>query len=233
MEFLRWRWAPFVGLVGASLFYVLLAVLLIPSQVGAAEPEPDELGEPGEDTNAGNPETGDAPAEPSDSTVRTRTIGNPSRPALPVGPATLIPKRRGFSPPLERPEAPPPEAVAPPPAPPPAPVPPPPAPAVPVAPPTALIPPSVSQDEALRGAAAAAQAANRAATRASRLAARRGVLANPNPSEANDENAADAEDEDESGDEEAPANARNADDDDENANDNSEGEAEDESEEDE
>ncbi|HEU5074738.1 MAG TPA: hypothetical protein VFU02_11200, partial [Polyangiaceae bacterium] len=56
-DFVRWRWAPFVGLVGASLFYVLFAILLIPSKVGASETEeeastvdaPESTGERGGD----------------------------------------------------------------------------------------------------------------------------------------------------------------------------------------
>src|SRR5688572_2392746 len=163
-DFVRWRWAPVVGLVGASLFYVLLAILLIPSQVGAQEPEeePSALESPEQSSDRANdtPDTDAQTAAPSP--VKHIERSSPLTPQV-------APKRRGFSPPLERAEpapAPPPPPQAPPapapapeaqPVPAPAPMPPPPP------------PPAVLDDEQRANAASAARAATLAATRASRL----------------------------------------------------------------
>lgn len=161
-DFIRWRWAPFVGLVGASLFYVLFAILLIPSDVGASETEEEAPGtvvtEPGSDQLDENSDTDaqTAPPNPVNRIERNSPL-----------PAPTAPKRRGFSPPLER-AAPPPPPAAPPVAPPPGAADPA---ALPPQPPPA--PPDPALDEQQRlGAAAAARAATLAATRASRLSGR-------------------------------------------------------------
>ena len=43
-DFFAWRWSPCVGLTAGSLTFVLLALLLIPSQVGEPPPRKDVLG---------------------------------------------------------------------------------------------------------------------------------------------------------------------------------------------
>lgn len=160
-DFIRWRWAPFIGLVGASLFYVLFAILFIPSNVGASEPEADE--DPGVDTPESTSERGDQNSETDAQTAPPSPVKHIERSSPVHAPA---PKRRGFSPPLERAEPVPP--------PPPAPPPPPPAVAEQVPPPPQAPPaPDPAAEEQQRiGAAAAARAATRAATRASRLSGR-------------------------------------------------------------
>ncbi len=160
-DFIRWRWAPFVGLVGASLFYVLFAILLIPSNVGASENEEEEA--PAVDAPESASDRGDERSETDAQTAAPSPVKHIERSSpLPAAPA---PKRRGFSPPLERAE----------PAPPPPPTPPPPPAAVveQVPPPQAPPAPDPAAGEQQRiGAAAAARAATLAATRASRLSGR-------------------------------------------------------------
>jgi len=166
-DFIRWRWAPFIGLVSASLFYVLFAILLIPSQVGASEPEEDEAA-----LELPEATTGERAQDTPDTDAQAGASG-PVKHIERSSPLTAAPapKRRGFSPPLERPDPNPP-----PPAPAAAtPVPPPPAPPpgvaqeLPQAPPPPDPPP---EEQARVGAAAAARAATLAATRASRLSGR-------------------------------------------------------------
>jgi hypothetical protein len=167
-DFVRWRWAPFVGIVSASLFYVLLAILLIPSQVGASEPEEREI--PVEATSAADIPTdiSEASEDGAAALSRARPTPRPGRRAAATTPMSP-PRRRGFSPPLERPEGPAP--AAPPAAPPPVPAVPAPAPPVPP-------PPSVTEDATTLGAAAAARAATRAASRAAHLTGLRSVNVN-------------------------------------------------------
>lgn len=164
-DFVRWRWAPCVGLLGASLFYVLFVILLIPSQVGASETEEDDV--PAVETSESNGEgdegaTGDTHTS-APSPVKHIDRSSPANTAPP-------PKRRGFSPPLERPDPTPPAAPPPPPA-----APPPPEQAS--TPPQAPPPPdpaavAAAEEQQRLGAAAAARAATLAATRASRLSTR-------------------------------------------------------------
>lgn len=167
-DFIRWRWAPFVGIVSASLFYVLLAILLIPSQVGASETKEREFPVEAPSVPDVPADVGEASEEESGALSRSRPTPRPARRA-----ATSMssPRRRGFSPPLERPE---PAAPAAPPAiaaPPPVPVIPAPAPPVPP-------PPPAAEDATTLGAAAAARAATRAASRAARLTGLRSVNVN-------------------------------------------------------
>jgi hypothetical protein len=131
-ELVGWRWAPAVGLCVASLFYVLVVVALVPEEIGvpttnarlASKVAPQQS----------EPELPTFPTVVPDSEVA------PPAPA-PVRPAAVVDfGRRGFSPPIDRPEAPPP------------PVPPPP----PVAPPQ----PAIAAVQGLApGSAAAAEAA--------------------------------------------------------------------------
>ena len=169
-DFIRWRWAPFVGIVSASLFYVLLAILLIPSRVGASEPAESELSV--EATSAADiPENTAESSEEGPATLgRTRPTPRPARRAAQPTPLSP-PRRRGFSPPLDRPE-PPPSPAPPALAAPPIPVTPAPAPPVPAP------PPATPEDATTLGAAAAARAATRAASRAARLTGLRSVNVN-------------------------------------------------------
>lgn len=165
-DFIRWRWAPFIGLVSASLFYVLFVILLIPSQVGATEPE--EEGTALELPEAATGERGEDTPESDAATGASGPVKHIERSSPLTAP--VAPKRRGFSPPLERPDPNPPAPPAPA-----TPVPPPPAPPpgvtqeLPQAPPPPDPPP---EEQARTGAAAAARAATLAATRASRLSGR-------------------------------------------------------------
>ena len=165
-DFIRWRWAPFVGIVSASLFYVLLAILLIPSQVGASPSEEREV--PVETAPTPDIPTDISEANQEESAAPSR-VRSTSRPARRTSTPPPRPRRRGFSPPLERPAAPPPPPT------PPAVTPPPPA---PPPPPVAPPPPPNAEDAATLGAAAAARAATRAASRAARLTGLRSVNVN-------------------------------------------------------
>jgi hypothetical protein len=42
-EAAQWRWTPFFGLVGGSLLYVLLVILIVPSKIGADKAKAGEL----------------------------------------------------------------------------------------------------------------------------------------------------------------------------------------------
>jgi hypothetical protein len=114
-ELVAWRWSPAVGLCVASLFYVLVVVALVPDEIGVPV------------TNARfakkvAPST-DVSEAPTFSTAMMESEAPPPQPS-PVRPAAVVDfGRRGFSPPLERPE-PPPTPVAPPPMPVPPPAPP-------------------------------------------------------------------------------------------------------------
>lgn len=211
-DFVRWRWAPFVGLVSASLLYVLLAILIVPSRVGASESEHES------DVEGVGPREAHPAAEESeperpepDTLTRTRPTNriNPSS-AAPRPP--VVQRRRGFSPPLERPDpTPPPAAPAPAPPPPPTAAPPPPAPPAPTPPPVQPL------DPRQQGLARAARAATRAAGRASRLTARNVV-----------EQPADDDDDDDADDNDSAAASNDEADDDETpeTNDNDESDAE-------
>ena len=166
-DFVRWRWAPFVGLVGASLFYVLFAILLIPSQVGASEQVEEEDGQAVEAPETSG-ERGDDASQTDAQTATPSPVKHIER-SSPL-PTAAAPKRRGFSPPLERPDPTPPA--------PPAPPPPPEALAQPAPAPIGAAPapdpasPAAAEEQQRLGAAAAARAATLAATRASRLSGR-------------------------------------------------------------
>jgi outer membrane biosynthesis protein TonB len=138
-DFATWRWAPTVGLLGATLLYILLVLLVVPGEVGLpgldAKFVPRGSGLRG-GVNAATSATGGgldfANRAGSDFANTPASESSPSTPAR----AAAASPRRGFSPPLERVEPPPPPAppppvvnVEPPPAPAPeaAPVPPPPA----------------------------------------------------------------------------------------------------------
>jgi len=165
-DFIRWRWAPFIGLVSASLFYVLLIILLIPSQVGASETEEEADGAALEAPEAATSERGEGTPETDAQAGASGPVKHIER-SSPLTPPPVA-KRRGFSPPLERPDPNPPAPAVP--------VPPPPAPPagvaqeLPQAPPPPDPPPP--DEQARIGASTAARAATLAATRAARLSGR-------------------------------------------------------------
>jgi len=139
-DFVAWRWAPCVALTSASLVYVALAVALVPGQLDTGKP-------PAQSSSM-------ADAAQHMATLNSRSIGatvaraapqfgagvqdmlNPSIAAPAPSPQPPPEVRRGFSPPLERVDAPPP-----PPPPPPMNVPPPMPPPAMTAPPQEAPPP--------------------------------------------------------------------------------------------
>lgn len=112
-ELVAWRWTPAVGLCVASMFYVLVVVALVP----------DEIGVPMTNTRFAKvvaPAQTDVPEAPTFPTATIESEAPLPQPS-PVRPAGVADYgRRGFSPPLPRPEAPPAPDVTPP-VPPPAP----------------------------------------------------------------------------------------------------------------
>ena len=141
-DFATWRWAPTVGLIGATLLYILLVLLVVPGEVGLPGLDAKFLPRGGGlrgGVNAATSVTGGGLdlANRTGSDLGSAPVTEHAAPAQPMRAVSEAPQRRGFSPPLERPEAPapppppPPQVVnvEPPPAPAPeaAPVPPPPA----------------------------------------------------------------------------------------------------------
>jgi hypothetical protein len=127
---LTWRWAPCAALVAGSLTFVGFALLVIPDRIGSAMAQPSEppvgLALANNLTRTVLPS---APSEPEGSRASEPAANAATNPAaqLTNRPSEQSFPRRGFSPPLERPEPPaPPPPVSTPPAPPAA-MPPPPA----------------------------------------------------------------------------------------------------------
>lgn len=121
VEFVGWRWAPTVGLLSAALLYVGIVVALVPDEIGGPVPASRTI-----PTARALPTP---PADPDQTTFSARTEEPAPQPIVhtpPPTPVSITPAgefgRRGFSPPLERPAAPPEPVVVPPPPPPPPPV---------------------------------------------------------------------------------------------------------------
>jgi len=149
-QVLRWRWAPCAAFVLGSVSFAAFMLLAIPDQIGQLPTEATS-----DSLRFQLARTQSAPAPPSDwsSDTTNTAAATPrlsERTATRSGDAPTFPKR-GFSPPLERPEPPPAPAPAapppippqpqlniPPPAPPPSPAEPPPA--APAPPPEATPP---------------------------------------------------------------------------------------------
>jgi hypothetical protein len=113
-ELVGWRWAPAVGLCVASLFYVLVVVALVPEEIGVPTTNARFAQKP-----ASTPSEPELPTFP---TAMTESE-TPAPPPAPVRPAAVVDfGRRGFSPPIDRPEPPPAPVLPPPPVVPPAPV---------------------------------------------------------------------------------------------------------------
>jgi hypothetical protein len=141
-DLLEWRWAPFVALVGAALLYVLLMVLLIPSEIGSgpgatAASLGSRFGTSSELQGVG-PDTLSTAAPAVDSHA-------PEPPPTHIAPQAppITPQRRGFSPPLPRAEPAEPPPSIPPPLPPPANV------VLPPAPEATEPPPAPAQESAV------------------------------------------------------------------------------------
>jgi hypothetical protein len=113
-EFASWRWAPTVALIGATLLYILLVLLIVPSEIGLPGMNtkfvPRGSHGAGSAADAGSPFSFGAGRE----TSPTATATGESEPLPPPVPAQpVIPPQapgnfgsRGFSPPLPREEAP-------------------------------------------------------------------------------------------------------------------------------
>ncbi len=124
-EFFEWRWAPCVALTAASLAWVGLAVLIIPSQLGSNAHTSDGATAFNASPVLPNTAFNSALTQTAFTSVTTpplqpvrRAISPPA--AMPLStsndPAGAAPIRRGFSPPIEQPEAPPPPPAPPSPA---------------------------------------------------------------------------------------------------------------------
>lgn len=115
-DFITWRWAPAVGLLTASMIYVMVVVGLVPSEIGVpvanAKFEPQSRSAAGS-VFGGSASNGNA-NEGSYGAGETRPISAPPRPVQRAPVADF--GRRGFSPRLDRPEPPSPPSPAPPPA---------------------------------------------------------------------------------------------------------------------
>jgi outer membrane biosynthesis protein TonB len=141
---MTWRWAPCVALVLGSVSFIAFALVAIPDRIGHVDAESSNAGL---HLGAALARTQPSPASPDDwSGDTTNTAAATPSPGV-RSPSSMIQNadgsfpKRGFSPPLERPE--PPAVPAPPPqpiqlnVPPPVPAPPPPAAAPQTPPPVA------------------------------------------------------------------------------------------------
>jgi hypothetical protein len=109
LEFIAWRWAPAVALLTASTLYVIVVVGVVPSEIGV--PVANAKFVP-RDLSAGTSLNETSTNTYTATTAETRTISTPPpQAAMRRLPAADF-GRRGFSPPLDRPE-PPPAAAAP------------------------------------------------------------------------------------------------------------------------
>lgn len=135
VEFVGWRWAPTVGLLSAAVLYVGIVVALVPEEIGGPVPASRTV-----PTVRPLPTAMMASDQTTFSARTEEPAPQPVAHTPPPSPVSITPARefgrRGFSPPLERPAAPPEPVVAPPP------IPPPPPPVI--VPPPAVEPPAVA-----------------------------------------------------------------------------------------
>jgi hypothetical protein len=113
-EMAQWRWTPFFGLVGGSLLYVLLVILIVPNKIGAAEKT-----KPGQDLRVIGDESPSSGSETMGAAARTPG-GRPfSRPGMtgaqpggmsppPPPPSPMLMPQPPMDPRMGAPEAPPP-----------------------------------------------------------------------------------------------------------------------------
>lgn len=146
-EFLEWRWAPCVGLTAGSLGFVAFALLVIPTRINGPELAPQTFRSP-EQASTPSPRallgaslTQDVARlkQRVDEDEPTRDMAAPSLPTARGNGGHGPPPQRGFSPIIERDEAPPPPLPPREAAPAPTPVPPPPV--APMVAPTLSTPP--------------------------------------------------------------------------------------------
>lgn len=123
-KLLTWRWAPCLALVLGALSFCAFALLAIPDQIGALEPGSssmrlgNQLSRTQTAPGTGNWSDSEASGEGDEGKASSASPAN----HLASRAAGSFPKR-GFTPPLDRPEPPPGEAPPPVPAPPPAAIP--------------------------------------------------------------------------------------------------------------
>ncbi|HTQ07821.1 MAG TPA: hypothetical protein VMI54_28400 [Polyangiaceae bacterium] len=117
IDFITWRWAPAVGLLTASMLYVGIVVGLVPSEIGVPVANAKFETKPPNATGGlfggtpANGETNESRYAPPRPPGETRPVSTPPRPIVRAPVADF--GRRGFSPPIQRPEPPAPPAVAP------------------------------------------------------------------------------------------------------------------------
>ncbi|HVR19397.1 MAG TPA: hypothetical protein VMS65_06870 [Polyangiaceae bacterium] len=106
-DFVAWRWAPAVGLCVASLFYVLVVVALVPDEIGVPV-SGARMAKKRALTTDEKPELPTFPTTTPEPETEGETQPVSPPPSMPVQPAGVVDfGRRGFSPPLERPDPPP------------------------------------------------------------------------------------------------------------------------------
>jgi hypothetical protein len=113
-DFVAWRWAPTVGLLSASVLFVLIVVGLVPTEIGVGVASPKFGGKPRPAATAqaeGLTSTALATSEESTGHAEPAPVVAAVQPSRPSNFG-----RRGFSPVIERPD-PPPAAPEPPPPP--------------------------------------------------------------------------------------------------------------------
>jgi hypothetical protein len=111
-EFAGWRWAPTVALIGGTLLYISIVLLLVPSEIGVPGmntkfvPRSSHGSATGSGSDAGGPFSFGAGKEGSGDTSSAddHDVSPASLPAQAVIPPQAPGNfgRRGFSPPLER-----------------------------------------------------------------------------------------------------------------------------------
>jgi hypothetical protein len=101
VEFVGWRWAPAVALLAASMLYVGVVVGLVPSEIGV----PVGGGKLAARLNEANANTASSEQVTNTYVASTAETTQVSAPATPVRrPPVAEFGRRGFSPPIDRPE---------------------------------------------------------------------------------------------------------------------------------
>jgi len=111
-DFITWRWAPAVGLLAASMIYVIVVVGLVPSEIGV--PVANAKFESQSRTASGSLFGGTSTATDTNENSygstpgETRPVSAPPRPIMRAPAADF--GKRGFSPRLDRPEPPSPAA---------------------------------------------------------------------------------------------------------------------------
>jgi len=114
-HFLEWRWAPCVALTAGALAYVGLAVLLIPSELGSGPSSAGGTAVFARPSQLPNTAFASSLTQSSFESMPSTHEATPRPAVLPRAAEPVTVPRRGFSPPIEQPEAPPPPPPPPPP----------------------------------------------------------------------------------------------------------------------